>query len=403
MGGDLNLKKSWHVSLMSNQRKVWEAEKVALDERKKVEQLRREREEERAIEELQRLQEASGNSGSRPTINPKIAWMYQGASGTNGVTEEQEGYLLGKRRVDQLVLKEPEVEKKPATGETALVTVSARDITSKAALDPLLAIEKQKQASLQKAMSDPIMRRRLMKEMNKEKEKEEKKHRKHRRDDDERDRDHRSKRRRRSDEDDGYRKSRRSYKRRSPSYSRSISRSRSPYSGRHDEEGRNSRKDRARSRSRSRSSYSRRREGDRHENRRDRTRSPYRETDERRSGPRRHGDGRSDKPRDHRRRTPEPVSQPFPSPPDSQKDADAERAAKLAAMQSNASDLEKARNRRLQEMEARDAEEKAREDKRRGDKNNKFVGGLRKQAEGVGLGERLQRSRGGLERLDSTF
>src|ERR1700761_3215807 len=99
MGGDLNLKKSWHVSLMSNQRKVWEAEKTALDERKKVEQLRREREEERAIEELQRLQEASGNSGSRPTINPKIAWMYQGASGTNGVTEEQEGYLLGKRRV----------------------------------------------------------------------------------------------------------------------------------------------------------------------------------------------------------------------------------------------------------------------------------------------------------------
>jgi N-terminal domain of CBF1 interacting co-repressor CIR len=32
MGGDLNVKKSWHTGLISNQRKVWEAEQQALGE-----------------------------------------------------------------------------------------------------------------------------------------------------------------------------------------------------------------------------------------------------------------------------------------------------------------------------------------------------------------------------------
>ena len=35
MGGDLNLKKSWHPALMTNQKRVWEEEKKALDERKR--------------------------------------------------------------------------------------------------------------------------------------------------------------------------------------------------------------------------------------------------------------------------------------------------------------------------------------------------------------------------------
>ena len=49
MGGDLNLKKSWHTSLMSNQKRVWAEEKKALDERKKIDQVMKERAEERQI------------------------------------------------------------------------------------------------------------------------------------------------------------------------------------------------------------------------------------------------------------------------------------------------------------------------------------------------------------------
>ena len=50
MGGDLNLKKSWHPVLMSNQRKVWEEERNALQERKRIDQIMKERAEERQIQ-----------------------------------------------------------------------------------------------------------------------------------------------------------------------------------------------------------------------------------------------------------------------------------------------------------------------------------------------------------------
>lgn len=36
MGGDLNLKKSWHPVLISNQRQVWEEENKALKKKKKT-------------------------------------------------------------------------------------------------------------------------------------------------------------------------------------------------------------------------------------------------------------------------------------------------------------------------------------------------------------------------------
>jgi hypothetical protein len=399
MGGDLNLKKSWHVSLLSNQTKVWQAEQKALEERKKIKQIEQERAEERQIEELQRLQEASG-TGGKAVINPKIAWMYSGANaGPGGTTEEQESYLLGKRRVDNLILGQKEEESnvvKPTGEEAALATaLNARQISVKAGLDPLLAIEKQKHASLAKLSTLDLarMRKQVKKEMSK-------KERKHRRDDDDdrshhrrrrdgdedRDRhsrrrdddrdhghrsrrrddheedDHRSKRRRHSDEDEGYRSKRRSH---------SHSRSRSPPRRRHED-------DRTRSRHGSkRDDYDDRK---RTHTARSRSRSPFR-------GEPRH---------DIRRRTPEPL----PSPPESQ---ESERAAKLAAMQSSAAELEETRNRRLAEMEARDAAEKEREDAKRADKNNKYVGGLRMQAASVGLEGRLNRSRGGLERLDQTF
>ena len=60
MGGDLNLKKSWHPHLRKNQERVWKEEKAALEERKLIDKLRREREEEAALEELQKLQAESG-------------------------------------------------------------------------------------------------------------------------------------------------------------------------------------------------------------------------------------------------------------------------------------------------------------------------------------------------------
>ncbi|XP_015765538.1 PREDICTED: pre-mRNA-splicing factor CWC25 homolog [Acropora digitifera] len=53
-GGDLNLKKSWHPQTLRNVERVWKAEQKADAESKKIEQLRKELEEERAREEMQK-------------------------------------------------------------------------------------------------------------------------------------------------------------------------------------------------------------------------------------------------------------------------------------------------------------------------------------------------------------
>ncbi|KAI4123972.1 MAG: hypothetical protein LQ347_005922, partial [Umbilicaria vellea] len=164
MGGDLNLKKSWHPVLMSNQRRVWEEEKKALDERKRIDQMVKERAEERQIQELQEMQEAAGG---KKRLN-RVDWMYSGpSSGQAGTTEEMEGYLLGKRRVDGL-LKGTEHKKleKAATEDSFMALQNAntlKDTASKIREDPMLAIKKQEQAAYEAMMNDPVRRRLLLK------------------------------------------------------------------------------------------------------------------------------------------------------------------------------------------------------------------------------------------------
>lgn len=106
--GDLNMKKSWHPVLLSNQQRVWEVEKKAHEEKKKLDQLRKELEEERQLAELQRLQEES--TGKKRV--EKMDWMYAtpSAGGENGALggakideKAMEDYLLGKRRVDDVL------------------------------------------------------------------------------------------------------------------------------------------------------------------------------------------------------------------------------------------------------------------------------------------------------------
>ncbi|KAL8794740.1 MAG: hypothetical protein Q9195_002694 [Heterodermia aff. obscurata] len=164
MGGDLNLKKSWHPVLMSNQRRVWEEEKKALDERKRIEQMMKERQEERQIQELQEMQEAAGG---KKRLN-RVDWMYSGPSaGQTGTTEEMEGYLLGKRRVDGLIkgTEHKKLEKK--SDEDSFMALqnanTVRDTAAKIREDPMLAIKKQEQAAYEELMNDPVKRRLLLK------------------------------------------------------------------------------------------------------------------------------------------------------------------------------------------------------------------------------------------------
>ena len=419
MGGDLNLKKSWHPVLMSNQKRVWEEEKKALDERKRTEQRIKELKEERAKEEIQAKLEAAG---SRKRID-RVDWMYQGpSSGQAGTTEEMEGYLLGKRRIDGLI-KGTEHKKleKQSSQDSFMALQNAntlRDTASKIREDPMLAIKRQEQAAYEAMMNDPIKRRQLLAlagqgdEFNVKKEKKHRRH--HHRHRDESDDERRHKRRRRDDDERerDHRSSRSEHRRRrSPSYSRSPSparrrdsfgRDRRPRSVSPDDRGRE-RTERARDYDRRRrntsSAGSRSASPDRGRRSPDRRRSypAPRENGDRRGGYDRYDryDNRRDG--DYGRRDDRPVRRQ-PS-----EDREAERQRKLAAMQEDASNLDVDREKRLAALEVREREIREAEDKARaksskyGDKGD-FVHGLNRKAGDMALADRIGRGRQGFQR-----
>lgn len=404
MGGDLNLKKSWHPVLMSNQKRVWEEEKKALDERKRIEQMMKERQEERQIQELQEMQEAAGGT---KRLN-RVDWMYSGpSSGQVGTTEEMEGYLLGKRRVDGLIKGTENKKLEKAAAEDSFMALqhanTVRDTASKIREDPMLAIKKQEQAAYEALMNDPVRRRLLLKAAGadiKVKDKE-RKHRKHHHRDDH----HHSHKRRRIDEEDGQRRSRHHHSRRSddsssrsrtspiyrlrsPSLHRSRSRSispsrrlRSPLPTRH----------------RSPSPYHRRRSPSPY--RRKRSHSPHgRPSSTQRKFNTYHPLKQSKSWHTTKRRNSSLAEEPRPA----SLQADG-RAARLAAMQQAASELDQDREKRIAAIEAREEAEReadaiARSKSAKHGGKGDFISGLNRKAGALGIGERMRRGRGGLPR-----
>ncbi|MCJ1405693.1 RNA-splicing factor [Xylographa trunciseda] len=387
MGGDLNLKKSWHPVLMSNQRRVWEEEKKALEERKRTEQRVKEIQEQRQIQELQEMQEAAGG---KKRLN-RVDWMYSGPSdGQAGTTEEMEGYLLGKRRIDGLLKNNENKKLEKAASEESFIALqhanTVRDTASKIRDDPMLAIKKQEQAAYEAMMNDPVKRRLLLKAAGgdvavKEKER---KHRKHHhrqthnneerrpRYDEDRDRQDRHHERRRIDHRgaDRHHQERENNKRRR-STSSSYSRSPSPY------------------RRRSPSPYYR---SKRSSPPRRRSRSPPRyRKDENYLKHSKSWNGPQHKEiyaPDHQSRQPAATD---------------DRAAKLLAMQQAASELDQDRDRRIAVMSEREAADREAEEAARaraakyGGKGD-FVNGLHRKAGDMDIGERMRRGRGGLEK-----
>ncbi|OXH33792.1 pre-mRNA-splicing factor CWC25 [Cryptococcus neoformans] len=164
-GGDLNMKKSWHPVLLVNQERVWKAEKAANEEKKMLAQLRKEREEERQLEELHRLQEAS--TGKKRV--EKLDWMYAAPSTEGGALggarigeRDMEEYLLGKKRVDEVL---GQGDKNIGAASREFIALqnanTARDTAAKIREDPLLAIKKQEQAALAALMNRPDIRKQL--------------------------------------------------------------------------------------------------------------------------------------------------------------------------------------------------------------------------------------------------
>ncbi|KAL7893368.1 pre-mRNA-splicing factor CWC25 [Trichoderma sp. SZMC 28014] len=344
-GGDLNLKKSFHPGLRRNQQAVYDEEQKALAERKRTQQRINEIKEERAKEDLQRQLEAAGG---KKRID-RVDWMYQGPTdGQAGTTEETEAYLLGKRRIDNLIKGNDNKNLEKAAGQESFIALqnanSARDTAAKIRDDPLLAIKRQEQAAYEAMMNDPIRRRQLLSSMGVDDGK------KKRKDGDRTGDDRHGRHRRRH---------------------RSRDRDNDRHQSRDGEDGRHSRH---RRRSDSRSRSPRRRDYSQH---REHTSSRRRDDSKER-------EGRSHRHDSYRRRSPAyPRAHRERGRDDAGDDSRRaeEQARKLAAMQSAASELDDDREKRLaaletQERAAREADDKARE--RGGDRG--FTNGLHRKA-----------------------
>ncbi|MCJ1274517.1 RNA-splicing factor [Puttea exsequens] len=399
MGGDLNLKKSWHPVLMRNQEKVWKNETAALEERKRIAQMIKERQEERAIQEIQEMQEAAGGTKRAQRVD----WMYSGPSaGQIGTTEEMEGYLLGKRRIDGLIKgTENEKMEKGASEDSFMITQKAntvRDTAAKIREDPMLAIKQKEQAAYEALMNDPLSRRKLLKQAGKEIEPKEgdRRERKHHHHHHERDDRHRHKRRRTDDEHRSHKSRRYEDEDRYHRTSHHDHRRRldsSSYSGSSSPHHRRRSPSPSRQRRSPYSSFQRRRSSLPYHQRRSRSPSRYRH---RSPPPPRQQNGQR---LNHSKSF--PANRPAPrrntsSPEQNAKSKPDDKAAKLAAMQADADELEDQRVKRLaaideQERERRKVEDEARERSSKYGGRGDFVHGLNRKAGEIGMAERLQR------------
>src|SRR5271156_257523 len=169
-GGDLNMKKSWHPLLQKNQERVWQEENKAREERKRIDQKRKEIAEERQLQELQRLQESQGGK----VRQERLDWMYAApGSGGQSTSESLEAYLLGKKKVDDLITGDDNEKLKKGADAAGFIAMSnannASDTRNKVFNDPLLAIKKQEQRKFEELMNNPIMLKKLKREMEKKK------------------------------------------------------------------------------------------------------------------------------------------------------------------------------------------------------------------------------------------
>ncbi|CAZ82462.1 unnamed protein product [Tuber melanosporum] len=391
MGGDLNLKKSWHPHLLKNQERVWQEEKKALEERKRIDQWRKEREEERQLQELRQLQAAAGGKQAVDRVD----FLYSGPSqGMDRTTEEMEGYLLGKRRIDGLLKGgDMDVLKKDAGAR--------RDIANKVREDPLLAIKKQEQAAYEAFKKDPAKRRQLKEAVNgksgdkkREKDRGDRRHRS-RHDDDKRSRDDKHRR-----DDDGQRR-RDDRHRRDGDRHRwdGDRRRRDDDRSRRDDGERIGRRDRDRDRDTDRRHH--------HHHRRRRSMSDDRSLSRSRSPPARLYSPRRPSSPHHRVSYPPPGRRSPPSRPRDFEparppadDPDVQRAQKLAIaeMVANASQMNADRAKRLTDLAIREkaeleAEEKARMRTSKVGGKGEFLTGVNRKVGDLDLGERVRRGR----------
>uniref|UniRef100_A0AAG5DDX6 CBF1-interacting co-repressor CIR N-terminal domain-containing protein n=1 Tax=Anopheles atroparvus TaxID=41427 RepID=A0AAG5DDX6_ANOAO len=171
-GGDLNTKKSWHPNTMKNQERVWKAEQQEAAEKRRLNELRREIDEERNREELKSIAKKSGIIPNDDGEDKKLEWMYKGPS----QLVNREEYLLG-RTIDK-TFEDLDAQEKAASStfgvaqpknhvEHECIPFSIRqhkdmvsndqvDLARKLMEDPLMMIKQKQIDARQKILQNPV-------------------------------------------------------------------------------------------------------------------------------------------------------------------------------------------------------------------------------------------------------
>lgn len=139
-------KKSWHPSKKDNSEKLWLREQEAARERARIAELQKQLEEERKLEQIHKLEIASGRLDPAQVLKRKrLNWMYEygpnqipaAAKAKDHKLKEQDDLLLGKKEVD---LDELANERNQQQASATNLFVDAE---AKLREDPLLEIKRQ--------------------------------------------------------------------------------------------------------------------------------------------------------------------------------------------------------------------------------------------------------------------
>jgi hypothetical protein len=147
-------KKSWHTANLKNVEQVWLSEQKQAEEDRKLEAWKKDREEERQIEELRRLQRESSGGGGGAAHKERVDFLYE-----MPVTKQDE-YLLGKPieiKPEESDIKK--VEHLPGSSFLAgqnNLSSAANEEFNKMSHDPLVQMRIEEQKALARLMSNPI-------------------------------------------------------------------------------------------------------------------------------------------------------------------------------------------------------------------------------------------------------
>lgn len=163
-------KKTWHPSNLRNVEEVWKREQKAEAEQRKLEELKKQLDEERKKQEFLDIAEAAGHGRTEQRLD----WMYQGGmAAREDAQKRQEEHLLGKAAtLDDKpghTSRCEEVAALPSLYKAG--TPQAQNETwQRLNNDPLLAIKRLEQEQLKSIRNNPVKMQEILKEVKKVKE-----------------------------------------------------------------------------------------------------------------------------------------------------------------------------------------------------------------------------------------